>query len=73
MPRWPLFEDLHWADQSTCHLLAFLVRTLRSGRISRKTASVHVSHILSKLGAKTRVEAAAFAHRAGLDETAHAD
>ena len=41
--------------------------------ISRKTASVHVSHILSKLGAKTRVEAAAFAHRAGLDETAHAD
>ena len=41
--------------------------------ISRKTASVHVSHILSKLGAKTRVEAAAFAHRAGLNEAAHAD
>ena len=41
--------------------------------ISRKTASVHVSHILSKLGAKTRVEAAAFAHRAGLDDAVHAD
>jgi DNA-binding CsgD family transcriptional regulator len=41
--------------------------------ISRKTASVHVSHILAKLGAKTRVEAAAFAHRVGLDEAAHAD
>jgi DNA-binding CsgD family transcriptional regulator len=35
--------------------------------ISRKTASVHVSHILTKLGASTRVEAAAIAHRLGLD------
>jgi predicted ATPase/DNA-binding CsgD family transcriptional regulator len=35
--------------------------------ISRKTASVHVSHILAKLGASTRVEAAAIAHRLGLD------
>jgi DNA-binding CsgD family transcriptional regulator/tetratricopeptide (TPR) repeat protein len=31
--------------------------------ISTKTASVHVSHILSKLGAANRVEAAAIAHR----------
>ena len=38
--------------------------------ISRKTASVHVSHILTKLGVRTRVEAAAVAHRLGLDETA---
>jgi DNA-binding NarL/FixJ family response regulator len=38
--------------------------------ISRKTASVHVSHILAKLGVRTRVEAAAVAHRLGLDETA---
>ena len=38
--------------------------------ISRKTASVHVSHILAKLGVHTRVEAAAAAHRLGLDETA---
>jgi DNA-binding CsgD family transcriptional regulator/tetratricopeptide (TPR) repeat protein len=35
--------------------------------ISRKTASVHVSHILTKLGVHTRVEAAAAAHRMGLD------
>lgn len=34
--------------------------------ISRKTASVHVSNILAKLGAQTRVEAAAMAHRLGL-------
>ncbi len=31
--------------------------------ISDKTASVHVSHILRKLGVSTRVEAAAIAHR----------
>jgi DNA-binding CsgD family transcriptional regulator len=36
--------------------------------ISRKTASVHVSHILAKLGVHTRVEAAASAHRLGLDD-----
>ena len=34
--------------------------------ISRKTASVHVSNILSKLDVSTRVEAAAVAHRRGL-------
>ncbi len=34
--------------------------------ISRKTASVHVSNILSKLGVATRVQAAALAHRRGL-------
>jgi DNA-binding CsgD family transcriptional regulator len=37
--------------------------------ISRKTASVHVSNILSKLGVSTRVEAAALAHRRGLMST----
>ena len=31
--------------------------------ISAKTASVHVSHILRKLGAPNRLEAAAIAHR----------
>jgi DNA-binding NarL/FixJ family response regulator len=31
--------------------------------ISRKTASVHVSNILAKLGVSTRLEAAAVAHR----------
>jgi DNA-binding CsgD family transcriptional regulator len=35
--------------------------------ISPKTASVHVSNILAKLGVSTRVEAAAVAHRLGLD------
>jgi DNA-binding CsgD family transcriptional regulator/tetratricopeptide (TPR) repeat protein len=35
--------------------------------ISPKTASVHVSNILAKLGAAGRVEAAAIAHRLGLD------
>jgi DNA-binding CsgD family transcriptional regulator/tetratricopeptide (TPR) repeat protein len=34
--------------------------------ISEKTASVHVSNILGKLGAGNRAEAAAIAHRAGL-------
>lgn len=34
--------------------------------ISRKTASVHVSNILGKLGVDSRVEAAAIAHRIGI-------
>jgi DNA-binding NarL/FixJ family response regulator len=35
--------------------------------ISPKTASVHVSNILAKLGVSSRLEAAAVAHRLGLD------
>ena len=38
--------------------------------ITRKTASVHASHIFDKLGAANRVEAAAIAHRLGLVEPA---
>jgi DNA-binding CsgD family transcriptional regulator len=38
--------------------------------ISRKTASVHVSNILAKLGVHSRTEAAAAAHRLGLDAPA---
>jgi DNA-binding NarL/FixJ family response regulator len=34
--------------------------------ISARTAAVHVSHILDKLGASTRTEAATAAHRLGL-------
>ena len=34
--------------------------------ISAKTASVHVSNILAKLGVASRVEAAAVVHRLGL-------
>ena len=36
--------------------------------ISEKTASIHVSHILAKLGVAGRVEAAGVAHRLGLAE-----
>ena len=35
--------------------------------MAEKTASVHVSRILSKLGVRSRTEAAAVAHRLGLD------
>ena len=35
--------------------------------MSPKTASVHVSRILRKLGVRGRVEAATAAHRLGLD------
>jgi DNA-binding CsgD family transcriptional regulator len=38
--------------------------------ISRKTASVHVSNILAKLGVSSRVEAAALAHRRGIVDAA---
>ncbi len=38
--------------------------------ITRKTASVHVSNILGKLGVENRGEAAAMAHRLGLVEAA---
>jgi DNA-binding NarL/FixJ family response regulator len=34
--------------------------------MSPRTASVHVSHILQKLGATNRTEVAAIAHRQGL-------
>jgi DNA-binding NarL/FixJ family response regulator len=34
--------------------------------ISEKTAGHHVSNILSKLGATSRLEAAAMGHRAGV-------
>ncbi len=37
--------------------------------MAEKTASVHVSRILSKLGVRSRTEAAAVAHRLGLDAT----
>jgi DNA-binding NarL/FixJ family response regulator len=41
--------------------------------ISRKTASVHVSHILDKLGVGNRVEAAMVGARLGLLEPVEAD
>jgi DNA-binding NarL/FixJ family response regulator len=36
--------------------------------ISPKTATVHVSNILAKLGVRSRVEAATMAHRLGVVE-----
>ena len=36
--------------------------------ISPKTATVHVSNILGKLGVRSRVEAATMAHRLGVVE-----
>ncbi len=41
--------------------------------ITEKTASVHVSHILAKLDARNRSEAAAIAHRRGLTASADDD
>jgi DNA-binding CsgD family transcriptional regulator len=38
--------------------------------MAEKTASVHVSRILAKLDVRTRTEAAAVAHRLGLDQSA---
>jgi len=38
--------------------------------ISAKTASVHVTNILAKLGVHSRLEAAATARRLGLDQPA---
>ena len=55
-------------------VLRLLTRGLRNREIGKElfmstsTASVHVSNILGKLGAKNRVEAAAIAHRLHLDD-----
>jgi DNA-binding NarL/FixJ family response regulator len=40
--------------------------------MAEKTASVHVSRILAKLDVRSRTEAAAVAHRLGLDGDASA-
>ncbi len=48
-----ILEDLHWADASTRHLLSYLFRTLRSGRIaviaSYRADDVHRRHPLRLL------------------------
>ncbi|MFF9326911.1 AAA family ATPase [Streptomyces sp. NPDC014776] len=46
-------EDLHWADASTRHLLAYLLRTLRSGRLvvlgTYRSDDIHRRHPLRPL------------------------
>ncbi|MFJ4619436.1 AAA family ATPase [Streptomyces sp. NPDC088812] len=46
-------EDLHWSDASTRHLLAYLLRTLRTGRLvvlaTYRTDDIHRRHPLRPL------------------------
>ncbi|GAA0660435.1 LuxR family transcriptional regulator [Streptomyces thermocarboxydovorans] len=48
-----VLEDLHWADASTRHLLAYLFRTLRSGRLvvlaTYRSDDIHRRHPLRPL------------------------
>ncbi|MFE1035463.1 AAA family ATPase [Streptomyces sp. NPDC058807] len=48
-----VLEDLHWADASTRHLIAYLVRTLRTGRLvvlaTYRSDDIHRRHPLRPL------------------------
>ncbi|MEU2422661.1 AAA family ATPase [Streptomyces sp. NPDC007851] len=66
-------EDLHWSDASTRHLLAYLLRTLRSGRLvvlaTYRSDDIHRRHPLRPLLAELdrlrtvhRLELARFNH-----------
>lgn len=68
----PSAEDPHGLTSREQEVLRLVAEGCSNGQIaerlfiSRKTASVHVSNILSKLGVASRTEAAVVAHRAGL-------
>jgi DNA-binding NarL/FixJ family response regulator len=65
-------EDPHGLTAREAEVLALVARGLTNAEIagelfiSTKTASVHVSNILRKLGLKSRIQAAAVAQRRGL-------
>jgi DNA-binding NarL/FixJ family response regulator len=70
-PEAPAIERLGLTERE--HAVLALVAEGKTNReigetlyISEKTASVHVSRILAKLGVRSRVEAATAAHRLGL-------
>jgi DNA-binding NarL/FixJ family response regulator len=69
----PEEEDAFGLTPRERQVLALLAEGATNRQIGRalymaeKTASVHVSRILSKLGVRTRTQAAAVAHRQQLD------
>ena len=69
-PTLAVFEDAHWADEAT--LVRLVALGLRNGEIAErlsvtaKTVDHHVSAALSKLGARSRLEAVKEAARLGL-------
>ena len=64
-------SDGHGLTAREAEVLRLLAEGMSNGQIaetlfiSRKTVSVHVSHILAKLGVRSRTEAGAWAHREG--------
>ena len=71
-PSAPAAEDPHGLTAREAEVLALVGRGRTNAEIaeelfiSTKTASVHVSNILRKLGLKSRIQAAAVAQRRGL-------
>lgn len=70
-----VLEDLHWADASTRHLLAYLFRTLDSGRLlvvgTYRADDIHRRHPLRPLLAE--LDRLRTVTRIGLDRFSHAE